>query len=107
MDQNAHEHFLSVDSDSTLDLRAESETSGSDFSNMASPGTPLRQQLHALYEENITAKILKAAINGLDNNVSRISLMTSFQKLSNLPRTLLPHIRNMYFKADRVLVNTS
>lgn len=69
-----------ADSDSTLELRAESDTSTSEISNMASRSAPLSHQLQALYEENIAAKVLKTAVNGLVNNVSEeVSILASDQ----------------------------
>ncbi|KAI9150591.1 glucuronyl hydrolase [Paramyrothecium foliicola] len=63
------EDFYSNASESTMELRPESETDVSvSEANVSHPHKPLAQRLQGLFEENIAAKILRTAQGGLINN---------------------------------------
>jgi hypothetical protein len=55
---------------------------------MSQPQVPLKLQLGALYEDNIAAKILKAAINGLENNVSQLFILARGAAAKKIHRIL-------------------
>ncbi|KAM0282037.1 hypothetical protein ACHAQH_003243 [Verticillium albo-atrum] len=65
-------HADYAESDSTTELHTESDTSASDNGHITGDakgeGRSLSSQLTALYDENVTAKILRTARDGLVNN---------------------------------------
>ncbi|EEY22856.1 unsaturated glucuronyl hydrolase [Verticillium alfalfae VaMs.102] len=65
-------HAAYAESDSTMELHTESETSTSDSDHALRDGKEnmesLASRLRALYDENVTAKILRTAREGLINN---------------------------------------
>lgn len=58
------------------------QSSAEAFTPAVGEATPLRNQLSALYEDNIAAKIIKAAVNGLVNNVGLLERHTVFAVLT-------------------------
>lgn len=70
-----HAEAAAVDSGASTQLHRANETQPPTAEAPVSNGVeavPLRDQLAGLYEDNIAAKILRTAIDGLVQNVSRL-----------------------------------
>lgn len=66
-----------VEADTAPRNGIKAQIADSEPSNLEST-LPLRSQLSELYEDNIAAKIIKTAVNGLVNNVSTNGLIWRF-----------------------------
>ena len=112
---NASSDFLSIgrDSDSDTSLSADKTYSSPPqlYRFMMSNSQSLSKVLAELYDENVAAKILRVAQQGLVNNVGVFSYplprpSCSFN-LHGANRTLLSGIQNMYHKSAKMQAHTS
>lgn len=74
-DHSTARHFDSAQSPSSISLNGDSDTSISSDSELQQNGNnmvSLQETFGELYEDNVTAKILKTAQDGLVENVSEL-----------------------------------
>jgi hypothetical protein len=94
-----------VEADSAPRNGIKSQIADSEPSRLEST-LPLRGQLSELYEDNIAAKIIKTAVNGLVNNVGTNQIDMSFHILTSIRIPQQPTL-SMFSRVAQKQANTT